>query len=54
VNDVSVIPWSENWDADHELPNSDFGFVWDCHWATTRPGNNPAPEDGGEEGENNV
>jgi len=32
VNDGSVIPGSEYWDADHEWPNGDFGFVWGCHW----------------------
>lgn len=32
VNDDSVIPGSEYWDADHEWPNGDFGFVWGCHW----------------------
>lgn len=32
VNDGSVIPGSEYWDADYEWPNGDFGFVWGCHW----------------------
>jgi len=32
VNDESVIPGSEYWDADHEWPNGEFGFVWGCHW----------------------
>lgn len=32
VNDGSVIPGSEYWDADDEWPNGDFGFVWGCHW----------------------
>jgi len=32
VNDGSIIPGSEHWDADDEWPNGDFGFVWGCHW----------------------
>ena len=32
VNDGSIIPGSEYWDADREWPNGDFGFVWGCHW----------------------
>ncbi len=32
VNDDSVIPGSEHWDADREWPTGDFGFVWGCHW----------------------
>jgi hypothetical protein len=32
VNDGSVIPGSEYWDADYEWPNGDFGFVWGCYW----------------------
>lgn len=32
VNDASIIPGSEYWDADKEWPNGDFGFVWGCYW----------------------
>ncbi len=32
VNDGSVIPGSERWNADHEWPTGDFGFVWGCYW----------------------
>ena len=32
VNDGSVIPGSELWNADHEWPTGDFGFVWGCIW----------------------
>ena len=32
VNNESVIPGSEHWDADHEWPIGDFGFVWGCYW----------------------
>lgn len=32
VNDGSLIPGSEYWDADREWPTGDFGFVWGCHW----------------------
>jgi hypothetical protein len=32
VNDGSIIPGSEYWNADREWPNGDFGFVWGCHW----------------------
>src|SRR5262249_40866714 len=32
VNDGSVIPGSEYWDADCEWPTGEFGFVWGCHW----------------------
>jgi hypothetical protein len=32
VNDGSIIPGSEYWDADREWPNGDFGFVWGCEW----------------------
>ncbi len=32
VNDGSVIPGSEYWNADREWPNGDFGFVWGCYW----------------------
>jgi len=32
VNDGSIIPGSEYWDADDEWPNGDFGFVWGCQW----------------------
>ena len=32
VNDGSVIPGSQYWDADREWPNGNFGFVWGCHW----------------------
>jgi len=32
VNDGSVIPGSEHWNADKEWPNGDFGFVWGCQW----------------------
>ncbi len=32
VNDGSVIPGSEYWDADDEWPTGDFGFVWGCCW----------------------
>jgi hypothetical protein len=32
VNDGSVIPGSEYWDADYEWPTGNFGFVWGCIW----------------------
>ncbi|NUQ63453.1 MAG: hypothetical protein HUU20_13320 [Pirellulales bacterium] len=32
VNDGSIIPGSDCWDANDEWPNGDFGFVWGCHW----------------------
>ncbi|HEX5082076.1 MAG TPA: hypothetical protein VFY40_08520 [Blastocatellia bacterium] len=32
VNDGSIIPGSEYWNADQEWPNGDFGFVWGCQW----------------------
>jgi len=32
VNDGSIIPGSEHWNADKEWPNGDFGFVWGCLW----------------------
>lgn len=32
VNDGSVIPGSEYWNADKEWPDGGFGFVWGCHW----------------------
>lgn len=32
VNDGSVVPGSEYWDADDEWPVGDFGFVWGCYW----------------------
>lgn len=32
VNDDSVIPGSESWDADDEWPMGNFGFVWGCVW----------------------
>ncbi len=32
VNDGAIIPGSENWNADREWPNGDFGFVWGCQW----------------------
>ncbi len=32
VNDDSIIPGSEYWNADREWPTGDFGFVWGCHW----------------------
>lgn len=32
VNDASIIPGSEYWNADREWPNGDFGFVWGCQW----------------------
>jgi len=32
AHDGSLIPGSENWNADHEWPNGDFGFVWGCQW----------------------
>jgi hypothetical protein len=37
VNDGSVIPGSEYWDADDEWPNGDFGFVWGCLWGDDTP-----------------
>jgi hypothetical protein len=36
VNDGSIIPGSEDWDADQEWPNGDFGFVWGCVWGDDR------------------
>jgi hypothetical protein len=32
VNDDSIIPGSESWDADCEWPTGRFGFVWGCVW----------------------
>jgi hypothetical protein len=32
MNDSSIIPGSEYWNADREWPTGDFGFVWGCHW----------------------
>ncbi len=32
VHDASIIPGSEFWNADHEWPLGDFGFVWGCYW----------------------
>jgi len=32
VNDGSIIPGSEHWNADREWPTGDFGFVWGCYW----------------------
>ena len=32
VNDGSIIPGSEYWDADLEQPSGQFGFVWGCIW----------------------
>ncbi len=32
VNDGSVIPGSEFWNADREWPTGSFGFVWGCIW----------------------
>jgi len=36
VNDASIIPGSEYWDADLEWPTGDFGFVWGCVWGDDR------------------
>ncbi len=32
LHDGSTIPGSDYWNADHEWPRGDFGFVWGCHW----------------------
>ena len=32
LHDGSVIPGSEQWDADREWPTGEFGFVWGCVW----------------------
>lgn len=32
LNDGSIIPGSEYWDADCEWPTGEFGFVWGCEW----------------------
>ncbi len=32
LHDDSIIPGSEYWDARHEWPVGDFGFVWGCYW----------------------
>ncbi|MBL8855182.1 MAG: hypothetical protein JNK57_14545 [Planctomycetaceae bacterium] len=32
LHDGSVIPGSEYWNADHEWPLGEFGFVWGCEW----------------------
>jgi|GEM_PF-885885 len=32
VHGGSVIPGSEYWNADHEWPIGEFGFVWGCGW----------------------
>jgi len=32
VNDGSIIPGSERWNADDEWPKGEFGFVWGCQW----------------------
>lgn len=32
VNDGSIIPGNEYWNADREWPQGNFGFVWGCHW----------------------
>lgn len=32
LQDGSVIPGSEYWNADREWPSGEFGFVWGCVW----------------------
>ena len=32
MNDGSIIPGSEHWNADCEWPTGGFGFVWGCYW----------------------
>lgn len=32
INDGSMLPGSMYWNADHEMPKGDFGFVWGCVW----------------------
>lgn len=32
MNAGAMIPGSEHWNADHEWPNGDFGFLCGCHW----------------------
>ncbi len=32
IHDGRIIPGSEHWNPDSELPSGDFGFVWGCHW----------------------
>jgi hypothetical protein len=32
INDDSILPGSNRWSPDNELPKGDFGFVWGCVW----------------------
>jgi hypothetical protein len=32
LNDGSIVPGSEYWNADREWPSGEFGFVWGCYW----------------------